>query len=240
MNILCVLAARGNSKRVPNKNIRMLLGKPLMAYTLEKALESQLCSKVVVSTDNSEIVAIAKNYGVRVIKRPDDLALDTSAIDDALRHAVRHVEKKDGFIADIAVLLQANVPVRKDREIDEVVSRLISNDKITAVATAYAIDQRPEWMKLIDSKTGLAKPFMEPTNLYRQQDLPELYLFDGAIIAVRTKVLMKTEGIKKSHAFLGKEVYMMVHEKKYTIEIDEEEDFELASFYLDKNRLNKR
>lgn len=239
MNVLCVVAGRGNSKRVPNKNIRMLLGKPLIAYTIEKALESKLSSKVVVSTDNSEIAAIAKNYGVKVIKRPDDLASDTSAIDDALRHAVKHIEEKDGFITDIAVLLQANVPIRKDGEIDEVVSKLISNDKITAVATAYAVDQRPEWMKRIDSKTGLAKPFMEPTDLYRKQVLPEFYLFDGAILAVRTQVLMETEGIKKSHAFLGNGIYMIVHENKYATEIDREEDFERAEFYLNKNILNK-
>lgn len=234
MNVLCVVAARGNSKRVPKKNVRMLLGRPLIAYTIEKALESKLSSKVVVSTENYEIATIAENHGVKVVKRPDDLALDTSAIDDALRHAVRHIEEKDGFTADIAVLLQANVPIRKDKEIDEAVSRLISNDKITAVATAYAIDQRPEWMKQIDLETGLAKPYMEPTSLYRKQVLPDLYLFDGAILAVRTQVLMKTEGNRKAHAFLGQEISMIVHERKYAIEIDKEEDFELAEFYLEK------
>lgn len=240
MNVLCVVAGRGNSKRVPNKNIRMLLGKPLIAYTIEKALESKLSSKVVVSTDDFQIAKVAEGCGVEVIIRPDDLALDTSPIDDALRHAVRSVEGKDGFVTDIAVLLQADVPIRKDGEIDEVVSRLINNNELTAVATAYVVEQRPEWMKRIDSKTGLIRPFMEPTNLYRKQDLPELYLLEGAVIAIRKKVLMETEGMMKAHGYMGDKVSIVTHEAKYAIGIEEERDFELAEFYLNKDRLKKK
>lgn len=236
MKVLCVIPARGGSKRAPNKNIRRLMGKPLIAYTIEKALASRLCNKVVISTDDSNIAAVSKDCGADVIIRPDDLALDTSPIDAALRHAVRSFQREEGVAADIAVLLQANVPLRKDGEIDEVISRLIENGDRTAAATGYAVEQRPEWMKTIDIRTGIIKPFMEPSNSYRKQDLPELYLLDGAIIAVTTRTLMETEGVTKVHGYLGDRVYLVVHDSKYAIEIDEERDFETAEYYLRKEQ----
>ena len=75
---------------------------------------------------------------------------------------------------------------------------------------------------------------MGPTDLYRKQDLPELYLLDGAIIAVRTETLMKTEGIRKAHGYLGGSVYPVIHDYRYSIEIDEEKDFEMAEYYLQR------
>jgi len=234
MSVLCVIPARGNSKRIPNKNIRMVLGKPLIGYTIEAALESQLCDKIVVSTDSTNISRVAAEFGVEVIRRPAEIALDTSAIDDALRHAVRDVEEKEGFKSDIVVLLQANVPVRKKGEIDQAIRRLEAIRKASAVATGFFVGQRPEWMKTIEKSTGRIKSFSEPSKFYRKQDLPELVLFDGAILAIRTQVLAETEGIKAAHGFLGNEIYMLVHRGKYAIEIDEEEDFEIAEYYLSK------
>lgn len=234
MSVLCVIPARGKSKRVPNKNLRMVLGKPLIGHTIEAALESQLCDKVVVSTDDAKISKVVKEFGIEVITRPAEIALDTSAIDDSLRHAVRDVEKKEGFVPDIVVLLQANVPVRRKGEIDEVIKRLTEIDDATAVVTGYLIDQRPEWMKVIDPSTDKADSFMGPTQFYRKQDLQPLYLFDGAVAVIRRDVLMSTEGIKKAHGFLGDKVYIMVHEMKYATEIDTEEEFELAEYYLSK------
>ena len=233
MNVLCVITGRGKSERMPNKNIRILLGKPLIAYTIEKALKSKLCSRVAVSTDDAKIASVAREYGIDdVIMRPAKLALDTSPIDDALRHAVRFFECKKKFVADIVVLLQANVPVRKDGEIDEVIRKLMKKNDATAVATAYIVNQHPEWMKIIDPKTGRIAPFMGVTDLYRKQDLRELYLLDGAVIAVKTQVLMDTEGISKAHGYLGDKVDIIVQEAKYSVEIDEENDFELAKYYL--------
>ncbi|MDI6785191.1 MAG: acylneuraminate cytidylyltransferase family protein [bacterium] len=234
MNVLCVIPARGKSKRVPNKNIRMLLKRPLIAYTIEKAKESKICKRVVVSTNDLEIAKVAREYNVDVVMRPDDLSQDTSPIDDALRHVVRFYNQKENFMADIVVLLQANNPIRRKGEIDKVIKRLIEIDDATAVVTGYLVDQRPEWMKIVASKTGRIEPFMEPTNLYRKQDLPELYLIDGSVLAVRAQTLMETEKIRTAHAFLGSNVYIIVHDAKYSIEIDEEKDFEQAEYYLRK------
>jgi CMP-N-acetylneuraminic acid synthetase len=237
MNVLCIIPARGGSKRVLNKNVRMLLDKPVIAYTIESALGSVLCNKVAVSTNDSKIASISEEYGADVVIRPAELSLDDSPIDGALRHAVRYYEAKEDFHADIVVLLQANVPIRKEKEIDKVISKLIEVSDATAVATGYVADQRPEWMKTIDAKTGKVMPFMQLTNLYRKQDLPELYLLDGAVISVRKPALMETEGIKKVHGYLGERVYPVIHDAKYSIEIDEEKDFEIAEYYLRKKQL---
>lgn len=234
MSVLCVIPARGNSKRVFNKNIRMVLGKPLIGYTIEAALESRLCDKIVVSTDDINISKVVKEFGVDIITRPAEMASDTSAIDDALRHAVRNVEKKEGFIPDIVVLLQANVPVRKKREIDQVIQRLKATREASAVVTGFFVSQRPEWMKTIEKSTGGIKSFLKPSKLYRKQDLPELVLFDGAVLAIRKQVLMETEGTKIVHGFLGDNVYVVTHGTKYATEIDEEEDFKIAEYYLSK------
>lgn len=233
-NILCVIPARGKSKRIANKNLRLISGKPLMAYTIEKALESKLCSKVVVSSDDQAIAKLAKRYGLEVIPRPAELSRDNSAIDDALRHAVRFMKGKDGFKADIVVMLQANVPVRKSGEIDAVIKKLIALRNASAVATVYLADQRPEWMKKVEFKSGRIVPFMKPTNLYRKQDLPQLYLLDGAVTVMWVKTLMKTEGLTKTHAFLGENVYPFLHERKFSIEVDEPDDIGLAEYFLSK------
>lgn len=232
--VLCVIPARGKSKRVPGKNIRKVLGKPMVAYTIEKALESELCGKVVVSTDGADIAAVARKFGAEVIKRPDDISADVSPIDDAIRHAAVQYASKHGFDADIIVSLQANVPVRKKDEIDLAIRTLAENPEVTAVATAYKIDQRPEWMKIVDERTGLAKPFMPPTENFRAQSLPDRYLLDGAIIAVRKDVLMAAAGVRTVHAYLGERVKLLVHDRKYAVEIDEEDDLDTAEYYLGK------
>ena len=234
MSILTVIPARGNSKRVPGKNIRILLGKPLIAYTIEKALESNLSDKVVVSTDSKEIADIAIGLNSEVIMRPAPLALDISPIDDSLRHAVTYFEKHEAFLTDIVVLLQANIPIRMRGEIDKVITRLQGDKNATAVATGYLIDQRPEWMKIIDEKTDRIRPFLLPTDKYRIQDLPKLYLLDGSIIAVKKKVLMETESNRMAHAYLGDNVLIEVHDQKYSLEVDEEKDFEMLEYYLNK------
>src|SRR4030042_1311706 len=202
MNVLCVIPARGSSKRVPGKNIKLLLGKPLIAYTIEAALREKICNKVVVSTDNADIAAVAEKYGVQVVRRPAELSQDTSAIDDALRHTVRTLEQQENYKTDIVVMLYANVPIRKDGEISEAVNKLIGGDDFTAGGTHNPVSQRPEWMKKVEPETGTVSSFLGPTDVYRMQDLPPLYLFDGAIFAIRKEVLMETENQRGAYAYL--------------------------------------
>ena len=111
-----IIPARAGSKGVPGKNIKPLLGKPMMAYVIEAALEAETLDRVIVSTDGEEIADVAREYGAEVIMRPSELAGDSSPMEDSLRHAVR---KMDTYPL-LTVLLQANVPIRKPGAIDEV------------------------------------------------------------------------------------------------------------------------
>lgn len=236
MRVVGVIPARGGSQRLPRKNLLRLLGKPLMLYTLEKALEAATLDRVVVSTDDDEIASIARTCGADVITRPSELATADAPIDDALRHVVRRLRTEQRFVADIVVSMQANNPVRRKGEIDEVVQRLMETSWATAVATAYRVSQRPEWSKqVIDNLTMEIRPFMDAGAKYRMQDLSDLYLLDGSVIAIRAEVLEKTAGDRRVHAYLGDRVTILVHDAKYAVELDTAQDVERAEFYLSEH-----
>jgi len=238
MNILCVIPARGGSKGLKNKNIMSFLGKPLIGYTIDAAKESKIVNEIVVSTDDAKIARVVRQYGVEIINRPKKFATDTSPIELSLRHAVNYLAKKRGYTADIIVWLQANIPIRKAGQIDNVVNKLIKSNADSA-ATMHRVGSFPQWMKKRD-KRGYLIPFMRNGKLYRRQDLEPLYLIDGSIVAMRKKVLMETESLKGVHVFMGKKVLGIVQEKKFTIEIDDRDSFGLAEFYLRRHILEKR
>jgi len=229
MKVLTIIPARGGSKGVKNKNIKPLLGKPLIYYTIDAALESNLTDKIVVSTDDDLIAKTCDNYGVQVIRRPPEYSTDSSPIELALRHAVKYLEKNKNFSPDIVVWLQANVPIRKKGQIDAVIQKLIDTQADSAI-TVTEVTQRPELMKKFvddDQLVALVK-----TKKYRRQDFSDLYIVDGAVIAVKKDVLMKTEGLTGAHIFLGEDVRGVVEEAKYAIEIDDPFDFEVAEGLL--------
>ena len=234
MKILCVIPARGGSKGLANKNIMPFFGKPLIAYTIKAAFESKLTDKIVVSTDDKKIAKVACKYKAQVIKRPKRYATDSAPIEYALRHAVKHLENKEGYVADIVVWLQANVPIRKKGQIDRVIRRLLSSDFDSAV-TVYAVTQFPQWMKRMDKK-GRLTPLFNDFKKYRRQDVEEMYLLDGAIVVVRKKVLMSTIHKRGSHIFMGKKIVGVAQEARYAVEIDDKEDIDLAKFFIVKKQ----
>src|SRR3990172_776579 len=112
--ILCIIPARGGSRGLPDKNIRELLGKPLIAYTIEHAKRSKYIDRIIVSTDNEEIADISKQYGAEVpFTRPKRLALDNSSTIAVLQHVIEWLESKEEDFFDILVLLHATAPLRK-------------------------------------------------------------------------------------------------------------------------------
>lgn len=232
MNILCVIPARGGSKGLEDKNIISLCGKPLIGYTIEAALKSKLVNKIVVSTDDKKIAKVAAKYNIQIIKRPKEFATDSSPIECAIRHAVKYLEANDGYVPEIVVWLQANVPIRKKGQIDEVIKKLISARADSAV-TVYPVSQYPQWMKMMDEK-GFLYPLFPGFKEYRRQDVKALYLLDGAVVAIKTKVLMGTAGKRGVHVFMGKRLVGIIEDKKYALEIDDKEDMGLAEFYLNK------
>lgn len=234
MKTLCVIPARGGSKRVKGKNVRLLNGLPLMVYTLRDAKATQSVILSVVSTDNTEIAAVAEEEGVRVIMRPAEYASDESPIYFALRHAVKTAEKSEGWLPDIVVWLQPNVPFREKGLIDRVVKIMGDNyDKTDSVATVYEVDQHPEAMKVL--RGGYLEYREKPNKLsFRTQELPKTYMHDGSVMAIKTSILMD-ESLPQTngHFYLGR-IFPYIHSFPYTLEVDHEEDFYLLEYVLDR------
>lgn len=133
--ILGLIPARGGSKGVPNKNIRMIYGKPLIVWTIERALQSRLIDEVIVSTDSEEIAAVARKNGAQVMMRPAELATDTASTQDVMCYTL---QKKP---ADILVLLQPTSPCRSEGLIDECIHEFIEND-YDSLATGFMCDYK--------------------------------------------------------------------------------------------------
>lgn len=232
MSVVGIIPARGGSLRLPGKNIRPIAGKPLIVHSIEMALKATSLDAVIVTTDDDEIGETARAAGATVIVRPAELATPTAPIDDALRHAVTAHEAASGHAVAVVVSMQANTPVRREGEIDAVVERLRATPGATAVATAYRLSERLHWAKaLADPSTMEVRPLVNVTE-YRVQDLPPLYLLDGAIIAVRADVLARTAGNRRAHAYLGERICVFEHDERYATEVDEHHDVAMAEGLL--------
>ena len=231
MNVLAIIAARGGSKGLPNKNILPLCGRPVICYTIEDALESELCDKVVCTTDHRGIAAIAAREGIEVINRPAALARDNSPIEEALRHAVAHVEAEDEFRPDIVVSLNGNVPVRADGIIDRAVSFLIDTGADAVITASEVGHYHPSWMLRVgrDGRIG----YHGPGCIYRRQELPSCHIHDGA---VRRDIMMARRAKTTLYSWMGDDIRALLQRPHDTVDIDDEYDFMLAEAIIRSRR----
>lgn len=192
MNILGVTLARGGSKGIPKKNIRGICGKPLIAYTIESALKSNIFQEYIVSTDSQEIADISVEFGALVpFIRPENLAGDTVWSRDALRHAVLESEKIFGKIYDYVVELPCVSPLRNEIHIKEAVEKLVSTGSDSVISVCQMQDKHPVRMKRIveDTIQDFCKEFPEGEGS-RRQDLEPCYIRNGAIYAMTRKCIV--------------------------------------------------
>jgi CMP-N-acetylneuraminic acid synthetase len=232
VSAVAIIPARAGSQRLPRKNVISIAGKPLVSYTIEMALAASSIDAVLVSTDDEAVAKIAAALGATVIERPVELAIPESPIDDALRHALASYRTTAARPVGIVVSLQANTPVRRTGEIDDVVWRLRESPTATAVATAIRLTERVHWAKVLaDPATMEVRPLVAVSE-FRVQDLPPLYLLDGNIIAVRTDALERAAGNRRVHAYLGDRVVVFEHDDRYATEVDERHDLEIAESIL--------
>ena len=146
--IVGIIPARGGSKGVPKKNIRPIMGKPLIAYTIEVALESQLLGKVIVSSDDEEIMVVSRQYGAEVpFTRPAELALDTTPMVPVLQHAVRFLEDRDNIRFDYILLLQPTNPVRQVEDINSALGKLVETGADSVISVCQVDNYHPVLMK---------------------------------------------------------------------------------------------
>lgn len=227
--IIVVIPARGGSKRLPKKNIKSLVGKPLIAYTIEASLKSKYVGRVIVSTEDKEIAEISKKYGVEVIKRPKHLATDSAKTMDAVFHLLKILEKGK-YIPEIVIILQPTSPLRTSDDIDKAID-IFLNSECESVISVYEMEPSPYWSFKIENKY-LKLLFNKKYLFKRSQDLLKIYALNGAIEISTLKV------IKKYKSFFSSKILPYIMPKERSIDIDYEIDFKLAEFIL-KNAENK-
>ena len=231
--VIAVIPARGGSKRLPRKNVRVLWEIPLIAYPIHAALSADFIDTVLVSTDNDEIADVARKWGAEIVERPVEISRDTSPIDEALRHALQFWHRKANVAPEMLVWLQADVPIHKPGMIDRVVQMLRTDGNASAVATGYRVSEHPSWMKTMDAD-GYMYPLEPSMTTYRLQDLPDLFLLDGAIMAMRPDNLENDEvGL---HVYLGEHPRLLVQEHPmYSLNVETMEQMEIAQFHLERH-----
>jgi len=230
LKTLTVIPARGGSKGIPRKNIRLLNGKPLIAYSIEAAFKSRRANRVIVSTEDQEIAEISKRYGAEVIDRPKELARDDSPTIDAVLHALGLLEE-GGYMPDVVVLLQPTSPLRNAEDIDNAIELFLSRE-CDSVVSVCEFKHSPYWSFKIEN--GYLKPiFGENYIKMRRQDLPKAYIPNGAIYVSTPETLRKYKSF-----YCPKTVpYIMPLER--SIDIDNEIDFILAELIMKKYKLGQ-
>lgn len=222
MNVLAIIPARGGSKGIPRKNLRLLAGKPLIAHTVEHALEARTVSRVVVSTDDTEIASVARHYGAEVIRRPPEMSSDTASSESALLHALDHLEKNEGYEPDLVVFLQCTSPLTGSEDIDGTVQALLEQDADSALAVTpfhYFLWRR--------DRQGNAVGINHDKSVRpRRQERESEYLETGAVYVMRAQGFLTAK-----HRFFGKTaIHLMPRERCW--EIDDPLDLAIAELLL--------
>jgi D-3-phosphoglycerate dehydrogenase len=221
--VLGVIPARGGSKGIPKKNIKPLLGRPLLAYTVDAARKSRRLTHVVVSTDDSETADIARELGVEVIDRPQDLARDTTPTLPVVQHALDVLEPQRGRF-DYVFTLQVTSPFRSAADIDQAIELLQTSGAESVIGVVRVFDNHPARVKKIREGRLEAFETFEPEGI-RRQDLPPAYLRNGAVYVVRRDVLDRG-------SLLGQDQCPFEMPPARSINIDEPLDFALAEAAL--------
>ena len=227
MKRLCTICARGGSKGVKNKNIRLLAGKPLIAHTLEQARQCGLFERIAVSSDSEAILKTASEWGAdELVVRPPEMARDTSAKIPAIRHCVETVEKRTGTCFDIVVDLDATSPLRIPEDIFNAVALLESKGISNVITGAPA--RRSPYFNLVELGTdGVARLSKPPSSsVVRRQDSPPCFDMNASIYVWQRAALFENPGVFAQDTGL----YVMPEDR--SLDIDTELDFDIVEFLM--------
>ena len=215
---LAIIPARGGSKRLPRKNILNLAGKPLIAWTIEAALQSKYIDKVLVTSDDDEILKVSNDYGASTIKRPMHLSQDNSTSFEAISHAIENTQE-----FDYIVLLQPTSPLRTSGHIDEAI-QLIFQKKSDAIISVTEMEHSPLWANTLPENESMDYFLREDKNK-RSQDLETYYRLNGAIYISLKETLINTGSF-----FHKTGAYAYKMDNRSSIDIDNVMDFKFAEF----------
>lgn len=229
MKVLGLIPARGGSKGIPGKNIKLLAGKPLIEYTIDAALNARLITDVVVSTDSPEIAEISRKLGAQVpFIRPASLALDTTGSIEVVCHAVKLLYE-GGYEYDVVCLLQPTSPFRKPGFIDEAIE-LFSKSDYDSLISVLPLPEKfnPHWIFEECDNNTLKIATGEKEIIKRRQDLPKAFYRDGSLYLTRSSVIIS----KKS--LYGNTIGYIVSDPLFNVNIDTPEDWLLAEKMAEK------
>jgi len=224
--ILGIINARGGSKGIPRKNIKELMGKPLVGYSIEAGLKSKCIDDLIVSTDDKEIATVAREMGASVpFIRPANLAGDNVRQIKAILHCINYLKEKMQKTYDYVVLLQPTSPLRTAEDIDNAYNVLVEKKADSVISYTSVGNHHPYHMYYFEDNKPKSVIGHGRSNLQRQT-LPEFFIVNGAVRIAKTDVIVKTESF-----FTDKSVpYIMPNDR--SINIDEPFDWQLAEFYL--------
>ena len=227
--ILGLIPARGGSKGLPGKNIKPLLGKPLIAWTIEQALASKYLDRVVVSTEDEEIAEISKKYGAEIpFIRPKELAEDNTKGIDVVLHAINWMKENDKQKPyDLIMLLQPTSPLRTTENIDKAIELLFLKGA-KAIVSVCEVDHHPFWANTLPEDGCMGDFIKREVMNKNRQELPVFYRLNGAIY------LAYCNYIKERKSFLGEETFAYIMPKSRSADIDDEIDLKLAENILKK------
>ncbi|MEN6481434.1 MAG: acylneuraminate cytidylyltransferase [Anaerolineaceae bacterium] len=229
--VLAIIPARGGSKGIPHKNIRKFAGHPLIAYSIQAALNSTRVTRVIVSTDDPDIAQVARDYGAEVpFLRPSEYAQDQSLDLPVFQHALAWLAENENYHPDVVVQLRPTSPIRPLWLVDEAVDLLLAHPQADSVRGVVPAGQNPHKMWRIDPATGQMHGLLqvegidEPYNAPRQV-LPPVYWQTGHIDAIRPRVL-------QANSMSGKVILPVLIDPQYAVDIDGPSDWQKAEWLV--------
>lgn len=225
--VLAIIPARSGSKSVKDKNIRLVNGKPMIAYSIGHALQAKCIDRVIVSTDSEEYAQIARKYGAETpFIRPAEYATDTSLDIDVFKHALMYLEENERYFPELIVQLRPTYPIRKISDIENMVKYMKDNpdiDSMRCIAPAKEVPYKM-WLKGDDNLISpVIADIPECYNMPRQK-LPKVYYQNACIDIVRAEVILKKNSMSGDR--------IAGYEMNENFDIDTEEEFKAAEKYL--------
>ncbi len=227
-SVMAIIPARGGSKGLPEKNIKELYGKPLIAWSIEVAKACSVIDKIVVSTDDENIADVAKTYGAEMpFMRPAELANDTASTIDVIFHAINWLREHENYQPEYILLLQPTSPLRTVEDIEGAIQTLKDKDA-RAIVSVCETDHHLWWSSTLPENSNM-KAFLRPEILNkRRQDLPVFFRLNGAIYLSETEYLIECKG------FFGPDTFAYKMPRSRSVDIDSAIDFKLAGLLLEK------
>ncbi len=225
--ILAIIPARSGSKSVPHKNIRLINGKPMLAYSIVHAKQSKYINRIILSTDSEEYAEIGRTYGAEVpFLRPEEYATDTALDIDVFYHCLTFLKEEENYVPDIVVQLRPTYPIRNVEDIDTMIEMLLQHpeaDSVRSIAPAKEIPYKM-WKKGANGQIEPILTDIEEAYNRPRQELPKIYYQNACIDVVRAGVILEQRSMS-GKVILG-------YEMEQNFDIDTEDEFAKAEQFI--------